>query len=79
MEDWLKCKEDAEQCIKLRRDYVKGWLLLAGASDLSVDFLFLDVWIRDDQIADVLRQVKSIWELGKHADALQELQNGSLS
>lgn len=48
VEDWLKCKEDAQQCIKLQKNYVKGWLLL----------------------------VKSIWELGKHADALQELQNG---
>ena len=48
VEDWVKCREDAQQCIKLRRDYSRGWLLL----------------------------VKSIWELGKHADAMQELQNG---
>ncbi|CAJ1364191.1 unnamed protein product [Effrenium voratum] len=31
VEDWVKCKEDAQQCIKLRRDYVKGWLLLVKA------------------------------------------------
>lgn len=31
VEDWVKCREDAQHCIQLNRHYVKGWLLLVKA------------------------------------------------
>lgn len=90
--------KDAQQCIKLQKNYVKGWLLLVGTSGpfrfpicLSLvqqiptfdsDFIPGQIYLG----AGSLRYPKPpIWSapslcqlrLGKHADALQELQNGS--
>lgn len=31
VEDWVKCREDAQRCVKLKSDYTKGWLLLAAS------------------------------------------------
>mmetsp|Transcript_42765 Transcript_42765/g.99825 ORF Transcript_42765/g.99825 Transcript_42765/m.99825 type:complete len:363 (-) Transcript_42765:193-1281(-) len=32
VEDWVKCREDAQRCVKLKSDYTKGWLLLVKAT-----------------------------------------------
>ncbi|CAE7246590.1 CRP1 [Symbiodinium sp. CCMP2456] len=32
VEDWVKCREDAQHCVKLKSDYTKGWLLLVKAT-----------------------------------------------